>query len=97
VQRLPLPETIPEVFKMLPEFFVDDILEYYLFVVRFAPSISIIMASLTLPLTSHTPDVLSPVIKKELLDFVLTFLSSTWYIKNPYLKAKLVQVGASFL
>lgn len=30
--------------------------------------------------------------KKELVEFILTFMSSTWYIKNPYLKAKLVQV-----
>lgn len=35
--------------------------------------------------------------KKELVEFILTFMSSTWYIKNPYLKAKLVQVRLNFI
>ena len=40
----------------------------------------------------HSQDSLELSGKKELLEFCLVFLSSTWYIKNPYLKAKLVQV-----
>lgn len=31
--------------------------------------------------------------KNDLLVFILAFLSSPWYIKNPFLKAKLVQVS----
>ncbi|THH20082.1 hypothetical protein EW146_g1184 [Bondarzewia mesenterica] len=30
--------------------------------------------------------------REELLNFALTFLMSTWYIKNPFLKAKIVEV-----
>lgn len=40
----------------------------------------------------HNPESLELAGKKELLEFILIFLSSTWYINNPYLKAKLVQV-----
>lgn len=40
----------------------------------------------------HQPESLSVSGRKELVDFIITFLSSTWYIKNPYLKAKLVTV-----
>lgn len=28
--------------------------------------------------------------KEELLFFLMTFLTSTWYIKNPYLKNKII-------
>lgn len=28
--------------------------------------------------------------QKELIDFAMTFLTSTWYITNPYLKSKIV-------
>ena len=30
--------------------------------------------------------------KIELMTFVLTFLTSTWYIKNPFLKSKINDV-----
>ncbi|KAF8510860.1 ubiquitin elongating factor core-domain-containing protein [Gautieria morchelliformis] len=72
--QLPLPQEIPTAFKMLPEYFVEDIVDYYLFLVM------------------HQPQSLELSGKTELVDFVLTFLSSTWYITNPYLKSKLVQI-----
>lgn len=31
--------------------------------------------------------------KTELMTFVLTFLTSTWYIKNPFLKSKINDVS----
>lgn len=31
--RLPLPQEIPTAFKMLPEYFIEDIVDYYLFLV----------------------------------------------------------------
>ncbi|KAG8745833.1 hypothetical protein FRC10_006860 [Ceratobasidium sp. 414] len=67
---LPLPEEIPEDFRMLPEYFVEDIVDYYL----------------------SRPDMIDISVKTELLKFILTFLSSTWYIKNPFLKSKLLQI-----
>ncbi|QRV77647.1 ubiquitin conjugation factor E4 [Ceratobasidium sp. AG-Ba] len=71
---LPLPEEIPEDFRMLPEYFVEDIVDYYLFIMR------------------SRPDLIDVSVKTELLTFILTFLSSTWYIKNPFLKSKLLQI-----
>ncbi|KAF8606876.1 hypothetical protein BDV93DRAFT_488785 [Ceratobasidium sp. AG-I] len=71
---LPLPEEIPEDFRMLPEYFVEDIVDYYLFIMR------------------TRPDLIDISVKTELLTFILTFLSSTWYIKNPFLKSKLLQI-----
>jgi len=32
--RLPLPEEVPEAFRMLPEYFIEDVIEFYLFLVR---------------------------------------------------------------
>ena len=40
----------------------------------------------------HSPNSLELSGKNELVIFVLTFLTSTWYIKNPFLKSKLVEV-----
>lgn len=40
----------------------------------------------------HSPNTLELSGKNELVIFALTFLTSTWYIKNPFLKAKLVEV-----
>jgi hypothetical protein len=40
----------------------------------------------------HSPPSLELSGKVELVVFALTFLTSTWYIKNPFLKAKIVEV-----
>ncbi|KAI0071497.1 ubiquitin conjugation factor E4 [Panus rudis PR-1116 ss-1] len=40
----------------------------------------------------NTPDTLEVSGKTELLIWALTFLTSTWYIKNPFLKNKIVDV-----
>lgn len=40
----------------------------------------------------HSPNNLELSGKNEMLLWCLTFLSSTWYIKNPFLKAKIVDV-----
>ncbi|KAF8315752.1 ubiquitin elongating factor core-domain-containing protein [Cantharellus anzutake] len=71
--ELPLPQEVPEIFRHLPEYFVEDVIEFYLYVVK------------------HTPDSIR-VVGKELIDFILAFLSSPWYIKNPFLKAKVIQI-----
>ncbi|EPT05311.1 hypothetical protein FOMPIDRAFT_1045367 [Fomitopsis schrenkii] len=71
--ELPLPQEVPESFRVLPEYIVEDVVDYYLYVVR------------------QSPDSLELSGKNELLVWALTFLTSTWYIKNPFLKAKLVE------
>ncbi|KAJ8582493.1 hypothetical protein M405DRAFT_937743 [Rhizopogon salebrosus TDB-379] len=69
--ELPLPKDVPMTFRVLPEFIIEDVVEYFLFVVRQSPE--------SLDLSG----------KNELVIFALTFLTSTWYIKNPFLKAKI--------
>lgn len=32
--RLPLPKEVPEAFRMLPEYLIEDVIEFYLFLVR---------------------------------------------------------------
>ncbi|CAG8708529.1 9385_t:CDS:10, partial [Acaulospora morrowiae] len=72
--RLPLPKTPPEAFTMLPEYIIEDIAEFFLFISRYVPKVA---------LTSS---------RDELVIFIITFLNSSTYIKNPYLKAKLVEI-----
>ncbi|EIM85743.1 uncharacterized protein STEHIDRAFT_59114 [Stereum hirsutum FP-91666 SS1] len=72
--QLPLPADVPVDWKVLPEYVVEDAINYLVFVVR------------------HHPQSLELQGRDELLNFTLSFLTSTWYIKNPFLKAKLVEI-----
>ncbi|KAF9221552.1 hypothetical protein BS17DRAFT_784937 [Gyrodon lividus] len=69
--ELPLPQEVPMSFRVLPEYILEDVVEFFLFITR------------------HSPDSLDLSGKEELLVFALTFLTSTWCIKNPFLKAKI--------
>lgn len=72
--ELPLPKEVPMSFRVLPEYIVEDIVDYLYFAVQ------------------SSPDKFELSGKIELLTFVLTFLTSTWYIKNPFLKSKINDV-----
>ncbi|EPQ27830.1 uncharacterized protein PFL1_04575 [Pseudozyma flocculosa PF-1] len=72
--ELPLPQEVPERFRMLPEHVFEDVCDTMLFVSRYVPD------SLTEPA------------KNDLVTFCTTFLSSGWYIKNPFLRAKLAEI-----
>ncbi|KZT25406.1 hypothetical protein NEOLEDRAFT_1133784 [Neolentinus lepideus HHB14362 ss-1] len=72
--ELPLSKDVPLSFRVLPEYLLEDIVDYYLYIVR------------------HTPQSLDLSGKNELVIFCLTFLTSTWYIKNPFLKAKINEI-----
>ncbi|KAL9045404.1 MAG: hypothetical protein Q9214_001541 [Letrouitia sp. 1 TL-2023] len=72
--RLPLPLGQPEVFKCLPEYFLEDVVGAYRFV----------MQNMPLNIFSTQSD--------ELVMLCITFLRSSEYIKNPYLKAGLVTI-----
>lgn len=74
--ELPLPQEVPMTFRVLPEYFLEDVVDYFLFIVRYTPE--------SLELSGKT----------ELVIFALTFLTSTWYIKNPFLKAHINEVCA---
>ncbi|KAL3481639.1 ubiquitin elongating factor core-domain-containing protein [Aspergillus californicus] len=71
---LPLPEQPSEVFKCLPEYFVDDIVSNFKFIMWCMPQI----------ITATQGD--------ELVMLCISFLESSDYIKNPYLKAGLVSI-----
>ncbi|KAJ5215961.1 uncharacterized protein N7498_002368 [Penicillium cinerascens] len=71
---LPLPEEQPEVFKCLPEYFLEDIVSNFKFIMWCMPQI----------ITATQGD--------ELVMLCITFLESSEYIKNPYLKAGLVSI-----
>nr|CAG8451270.1 10049_t:CDS:10 [Entrophospora candida] len=72
--QLPLPPNPPEKFTMLPEYIIEDITEFFLFVSKYNTRIFL----------SNSCD--------EILIFIITFLKSPSYIKNPYLKAKFIDI-----
>lgn len=72
--RLPLPAEQNEVFKYLPEYFLDVVVGNFKFIMRNMPQV----------ITSTQSD--------ELVVLCITFLQSSEYIKNPYLKSGLVTI-----
>ena len=72
--QIPLPEEQPEVFQCLPEYFLEDVVGNFKFIMRNMPQI----------ITSTQSD--------ELVMLCITFLQSSEYIKNPYLKSGLVTI-----
>ena len=71
--KLPLPEQA-EVVRCLPEYFLEDVVSNFKFIMRNMPQI----------ITSTQSD--------ELVMLCITFLRSSEYIKNPYLKAGLITI-----
>ncbi|KAI9465596.1 ubiquitin elongating factor core-domain-containing protein [Lactarius psammicola] len=74
VVELPLPKEVPLGFRVLPEYVLEDVIDYFFFVVR------------------HGPTSLELAGKEEVLIFTLTFMLSTWWIKNPFLKNKIIDI-----
>ncbi|XP_068191871.1 ubiquitin conjugation factor E4 B isoform X2 [Antennarius striatus] len=71
---LPLNPEIPKSFAALPEFYIEDVAEFLLFVVQYSPSVL------------YEPCV------QDVVTFLVVFICSQNYIRNPYLIAKLVEV-----
>jgi ubiquitin conjugation factor E4 B len=71
---LPLAAEQPLVFRCLPEYFLEDIVDNFKFV------------------TQHIPHVIPVTQCEELVTVCVTFLRSTDYVKNPYLKSGLVSI-----
>uniref|UniRef100_A0A8C2E3K4 Ubiquitin conjugation factor E4 B n=1 Tax=Cyprinus carpio TaxID=7962 RepID=A0A8C2E3K4_CYPCA len=71
---LPLNPEIPKCFAALPEFYIEDVAEFLLFIVQ------------------YFPQVLYETSTEDIVTFLVVFISSQNYIKNPYLIAKLVEV-----
>ncbi|KAI8905797.1 ubiquitin elongating factor core-domain-containing protein [Entophlyctis helioformis] len=74
VKLFPLSATPPAEFTTLPEWIIDDVCEFYLFVMRY-----------NAVMLEHHP-------RDEIVTFAMTVLSNPTYIKNPYLKSKLVEI-----
>ncbi|KAG0049750.1 hypothetical protein BGZ83_005433 [Gryganskiella cystojenkinii] len=72
--KLPLPAKPSSDFAVLPEFVIEDIVEFFLFVLR------------------HSPETVGSSTLDELVTFTVVFLITPGYIKNPHLKAKLVEI-----
>ncbi|KAI0346029.1 hypothetical protein BDW22DRAFT_1353692 [Trametopsis cervina] len=70
--ELPLPKEVPFGFRVLPEYIIEDVVDYHSFTIRYVP---------------ESYDLSG---KIELLTWALTLLTSTWYIKNPFLKSKVI-------
>ncbi|KAK5619426.1 Ubiquitin conjugation factor E4 B [Crenichthys baileyi] len=71
---LPLNPEIPRSFAALPEFYVEDVAEFLLFVVQYSPQV-----------------LFEPCVQ-DVVTFLVVFICSQHYIRNPYLIAKLVEV-----
>lgn len=72
--ELPLPKEEPDVFKCLPEYFLEVVVSNFKFIMRYMPQI----------ITSTQAD--------ELVMLCVTFLQSSEYIRNPYLKSGLITI-----
>ena len=72
--KIPLPEEQPEVFRCLPEYFIEDVVDNFKFITR------------------NMPQIVTATQSDELVTLCITFLRSSEYIKNPYLKAGLVTI-----
>ncbi|XP_072512675.1 ubiquitin conjugation factor E4 B isoform X1 [Salminus brasiliensis] len=71
---MPLNPEIPKSFAALPEFYIEDVAEFLLFIVQYSPQV------LYEPCT------------QDIVTFLVVFICSQNYIRNPYLIAKLVEV-----
>uniref|UniRef100_A0A8B9R7E8 Ubiquitin conjugation factor E4 B n=1 Tax=Astyanax mexicanus TaxID=7994 RepID=A0A8B9R7E8_ASTMX len=71
---MPLSPEIPKSFAALPEFYIEDVAEFLLFIVQ------------------YSPQVLYEPCAQDIVTFLVVFICSQNYIRNPYLIAKLVEV-----
>uniref|UniRef100_A0A8B9JL64 Ubiquitin conjugation factor E4 B n=1 Tax=Astyanax mexicanus TaxID=7994 RepID=A0A8B9JL64_ASTMX len=74
VMSMPLSPEIPKSFAALPEFYIEDVAEFLLFIVQ------------------YSPQVLYEPCAQDIVTFLVVFICSQNYIRNPYLIAKLVEV-----
>jgi len=74
---MPLPATASPAFTSLPEWFIEDTAEFYLFLCRMNPD-ALRLSQLNSLVTAGT-----------------YFITAGAYIKNPYLRAKFVEVPQS--
>ncbi|RKP37177.1 ubiquitin elongating factor core-domain-containing protein [Dimargaris cristalligena] len=77
-QPLPvdLPAQAPSTLATLPEYYIEDATDFFVFLMKFDP---------------RCASLISPALP-TLITFAIVFLGQSGYVKNPYLRAKLVEV-----
>jgi hypothetical protein len=65
---------MPDAFKFLPEYVLEDITTNFKFIF------------------DYVPDIMISAVGNDLIALCITFLTNSEYVKNPYLKAKLVTI-----
>ncbi|XP_054160549.1 ubiquitin conjugation factor E4 B-like [Oppia nitens] len=78
---LPLSSKIPDIFAAYPEWYIEDIADYLLFVIQYCPQI----------LDPNNPNY-DYRNSHELFVFLIVMICSPNYISNPYLTAKFIEV-----
>ncbi|CAG2164009.1 unnamed protein product [Oppiella nova] len=78
---LPLPQKVPQIFASYPEWYIEDIAEFLLFVIQYCPQI--------LDPTNGNYDAVN---SQDLIVFINVMICSPQYISNPYLTAKFIEV-----
>ncbi|KAI9321206.1 ubiquitin elongating factor core-domain-containing protein [Dichotomocladium elegans] len=73
---LPLPKEVPESFALLPEWIIEDVVEFFVFLGKYCYHMNVFRSNS----------------QEQLVTFIITFLRNTRYINNPHLKAKLVEI-----
>ncbi|EAL61256.1 U box domain-containing protein [Dictyostelium discoideum AX4] len=76
---LPLPLPAPPQFAALPEFCIEDIVDFFTFVI------------------TNFSQVLQYIKLEQLMKFFITILATPEYVKNPYLKAKIIEIISQFV
>ena len=79
--ELPLPQKVPQIFASYPEWYIEDIAEFLLFVIQYCPQI--------LDPNNTNYDAVN---SQDLIVFLIVMICSPHYISNPYLTAKFIEV-----
>ncbi|MBA0766682.1 hypothetical protein Gotri_015703 [Gossypium trilobum] len=74
--KMPLPPTCPMEFASMPEHFVEDAMELLIFASRIPKAL----------------DGVHSYVLDDFMKFIIMFMASPQFIKNPYLRAKMVEV-----
>jgi len=78
---LPLPEKVPPAFAAYPDWYIEDIADFLLFIVQYCPQV--------LDSSNNNYDAVN---SQDLIVFLIVMICSPQYISNPYLTAKLIEV-----
>lgn len=91
--RLPLSSDNAEAFACLPEYTLQNIVDNFKFIFRLASSICPdIPGCILIYLHRFLPKIIPSAVGDEMIALCITFLRSSEFIKNPYLKSSLVSL-----